>query len=279
MTGNGGTRDGTVAGDNGAGPLRYWPRRHYGRAVFWLCLGSVALGALAGFAVWPGEPVATADEPVATADDPEMRPVPAIANRSAADDDGWAGFAVVPERPAPDFELTASSGSPWSLAEQRGTVTLLVFGYTRCPDVCPQTLAKLEKAFARMGDGSAGVQVALVTTDPEYDTPEILSAYAAGFDLPLVGLTGTPDDVRAAGALYAAQPQIVQTHVDDRDAHAADPSHSHDGNAPVADLSHADHSSRVWLIDASGQLRVTFMGPFTIDDVVRDVGRLQAERL
>jgi len=185
-----------------------------------------------------------------------------------ADGDGWAGFAVVPERPAPVFALTDQTGAAWSLSSARGRVAALFFGYTRCPDVCPQTMQRLQQAVAALGPAGDDVAVVLVTTDPDHDTPELMARYVGGFDPRFVGLTGTPDAIRAVAGLYNALPA---------------PEPAADGAAEAATGHGAPidptlHSSRLWLVDASGQLRVSFTGPYTPADVAHDLSLLLAER-
>jgi protein SCO1/2 len=81
-----------------------------------------------------------------------------------------------------DFQLTDHNGKPRTLADYRGKVVVMFFGYTQCPDVCPTTLAELAEAMKRLGPDADRVQVLFVTIDPERDTPELLSKYAPAFD-------------------------------------------------------------------------------------------------
>ncbi|WP_231486495.1 SCO family protein [Candidatus Blastococcus massiliensis] len=111
-------------------------------------------------------------------------------------DQVYAGFDLAePYRKAP-FTLTDTTGAPYDFkAETAGRPTLLFFGYTTCPDVCPNTMADVATAL-RMVDPAIAeqVQVVFVTTDPATDTPEVLGEYLARFDSglprPFVGLTG-----------------------------------------------------------------------------------------
>lgn len=217
-----------------------------------------------------------------------MRAVPAApaAMRAAPaapdvhDRGGWSGFPVRPERPAPNIALTDQAGRPWTLQAGRGKVVVLFFGYTRCPDVCPQTMARLKQAVDSLGEAGDDVLVSLVTTDPSHDTPAVLGAYVGAYDRRFFGLTGTTDEVMAAARPYGAQPEGDADHgapssdAADHDATGHDPA-SHAAARPVDPTV---HSSRVWLIDAAGQLRVSFMGPFTPAEVAHDLAALLAER-
>jgi protein SCO1/2 len=97
----------------------------------------------------------------------------------------------------PAFTLTGVDGMPFDFATQTGgKLTFLFFGYTNCPDICPIQMATLTAALADMPDVSA--QVVFVTTDPDRDDPERLRSWLSNFDRPIVGLTGTPEQVAAA---------------------------------------------------------------------------------
>lgn len=98
---------------------------------------------------------------------------------------------------APAAELTATDGSPYSLAKDRDDpLTLVFFAYTHCPDICPMVLGSLSSAMTRLDDGDRDrVGVVVVTTDPARDTPEVLRDYLDGFDPSWVGLTGDLDTI------------------------------------------------------------------------------------
>lgn len=89
-----------------------------------------------------------------------------------------------------DFRLTDADGRPRSLADFRGKVVVLVFGYTHCPDVCPTTLADFAAAVKRLGPEAQRVQVLFVTVDPRRDTPALLKQYVPAFDPSFIGLRG-----------------------------------------------------------------------------------------
>lgn len=84
---------------------------------------------------------------------------------------------------ADHFELPDTNGQIRTLADYRGKIVVLVFGYTHCPDVCPTTLAQLSQVLQQLGpDDAKRVQVLFVSLDPERDTPSILAQYAAAFN-------------------------------------------------------------------------------------------------
>ncbi|HUP30002.1 MAG TPA: SCO family protein [Usitatibacter sp.] len=89
-----------------------------------------------------------------------------------------------------ELRLNDHDGKPRALADFRGKVVVVFFGYTHCPDVCPTTLADLSGAMKRLGAEAARVQVLLVTVDPKRDTPELLKQYVTAFDPSFIGLRG-----------------------------------------------------------------------------------------
>jgi protein SCO1/2 len=104
--------------------------------------------------------------------------------------------------PKPDFVLTATDETPFDFRrETEGTVTLLFFGFTNCPDVCPVHMANLGAVLRKsLPEVARRVRVVFVTTDPEHDTPARLRAWLDRFSPGFVGLTGPIDSVNAIQA-------------------------------------------------------------------------------
>ena len=100
------------------------------------------------------------------------------------------------------FTLTDPQGRRRSLADFRGRIVLLYFGYTFCPDVCPTDLAAIARLLGLLGADAAQVQPIFVTLDPERDTAEVLRDYAAAFDLRILALRGSEDEVRRVASAY-----------------------------------------------------------------------------
>lgn len=94
------------------------------------------------------------------------------------------------QHPQADFHLFDTNGKSHSLADYRGKVVVLFFGYTHCPEVCPTTLADLAQVMRVLGPDAKKIQVLFITLDPERDTAEILSKYIPSFDPAFVGLWG-----------------------------------------------------------------------------------------
>jgi len=91
---------------------------------------------------------------------------------------------------ARDFSLTDHTGKLRTLADFRGKVVLVFFGFTRCPDVCPTILAEFKLVLEQLGEDAGRVQVLFVTVDPERDTQQILAQYVPAFDRSFLGLYG-----------------------------------------------------------------------------------------
>jgi protein SCO1 len=105
---------------------------------------------------------------------------------------GWFGGGplLAPQLGGP-FSLTDQNGKTRTGANFRGKLMLIYFGYTDCPDTCPETLTAITKALDDLGPSAAAVVPIFITVDPARDTPEQMKAYAANFSPRLVALTGT----------------------------------------------------------------------------------------
>lgn len=113
------------------------------------------------------------------------------------------------QHPQADFQLLDSGGKSHRLADYRGKVVVVFFGYTHCPEVCPTTLADLAQAMRLLGQDAVKVQVLFVTLDPERDTPEVLSKFIPAFDHTFIGLYGdaqaTSQAAKSFGVNYQKQ--------------------------------------------------------------------------
>ena len=104
------------------------------------------------------------------------------------------------------FQLMNQDGQAVDQTLLNGKWTLVFFGFTYCPDYCPTTLGMLEATKAALGDRADDVQIVFISVDPERDTPQALKDYLSsdGFPEGVIGLTGTPEQVRAAADAYRA---------------------------------------------------------------------------
>jgi protein SCO1/2 len=109
------------------------------------------------------------------------------------------------------FQLVNQDGQAVDQTLLNGQWSLVFFGFTYCPDYCPTTLAMLEATRAALGDRADDVQIVFISLDPERDTPQALKDYLSsdGFPEGVIGLTGTPAQVRAAADAYRAVYQKV----------------------------------------------------------------------
>jgi len=89
-----------------------------------------------------------------------------------------------------DFRLTDHKGQVRTLADFRGKVVVMFFGYTQCPDVCPSTMMEMTAVMQQLGADAQRVQLLFVTVDPERDTPELLANYVPAFNPSFIGLFG-----------------------------------------------------------------------------------------
>lgn len=120
--------------------------------------------------------------------------------------------AKLPNPLRPQFQLRDTEGRTFDFAtESKGSVTLLFFGYTRCPDVCPVHLANIAGALKKLPYRIASqVQVVFVTTDPDRDTPELIREWLDQFDTEFIGLTGTAEEIAAAGRQVKIAPAVKE---------------------------------------------------------------------
>lgn len=140
--------------------------------------------------------------------------------------------AVQPAGLGGSFSLIDHDGKAVSDRDYQGQLVLLVFGYTFCPDVCPTTLQRVAEALDLLDVRAERVQPLFVSIDPERDSPDALAAYVAAFHPKLVGLTGSPEQLRQITASY-------------RVYHA---------KAGSGDDYLIDHSAYIYLIGADGDL-------------------------
>jgi protein SCO1/2 len=135
-----------------------------------------------------------------------------------------------------ELALTGHDGKARMLADFRGKVVVLFFGFTHCPDICPTTLADMAAVLKKLGPDAARVQVLFVTVDPERDTPEVLAKYVPAFDPGFLGLSGD-----AAATQRAAKEFKIFYE-------------KRAGSTPSAYT--VDHSGQSYVIDPQGRLRL-----------------------
>jgi protein SCO1/2 len=132
------------------------------------------------------------------------------------------------------------------LQAQRGKVVLLYFGYVKCPDECPLTMAHIQLALEGLGDSAKNVQVGMISTDPVRDTPDALKNFVERFNPSFLGLTGTLDDLKRVWHDYGV----------------------------TVEQGGETHSTFLYVIDPSGNVRETFLPDAESSDISADVSLL-----
>jgi protein SCO1/2 len=154
-------------------------------------------------------------------------------------------------RPIPELELVDQDGRPLDRSGLAGRWTLIFFGFTNCPDVCPTTLATLKRARDELADLSPDLRpdVLLISVDPERDTPDRLGAYVRFFDTSFRGATGSPDAIGAFTRAFAVPYAKVAL---DGDSYTVDHGSAVfvlDPGAAIVAHSSAPHDARVLAAD------------------------------
>lgn len=129
----------------------------------------------------------------------------------------YRGVVLLPPLPRPAFTLTDTAGQLYVFdQETRGQLTLLFFGYTNCPDVCPTTMSNIATSLKALPQADRErVKVVFVTTDPKRDQPTVLRAWLDHFDSAFIGLTGDQANINAIMASLRL-PEPVQNEVTDQ---------------------------------------------------------------
>jgi len=171
---------------------------------------------------------------------PKSKPMPAFAT-------------VLPEPlPLPEFSLLDQDGEPFGRDSLKGQWSILFFGFTHCPDICPATLQQLSLARAKVAEraGQAFPRIILISVDPERDTPSVLRDYIAHFGSGVAGVTGNIDELKklttGLGIFFAT-------------------SAASNGGYSV------DHSAVVLLINPAGEFHALFSAPHNVDQFVTDI--------
>jgi len=170
-----------------------------------------------------------------------------------AGDIKFKGSDIAGTKLGQNWTLVGMDGKTYTPSSFQGKVTLVFFGFTQCPDVCPTALAELSQVMKLLGDRASQVQVMMISVDPERDTPEVLRAYISGFDPQFLGLTGSAEQIKAAAGSFKAYYAKV----------------------PGAKGSYSmDHSSSFYLLDKKGEARVMLSSTVGAAAVAHDIEAL-----
>jgi protein SCO1/2 len=155
---------------------------------------------------------------------------------------------------ARELALTDHTGVRRTLADYRGKVVVVFFGYAQCPDVCPTTLADMAQVKRKLGADGERLQVLFVTVDPERDTPQVLAQYVPAFDPSFVGLHGTAEEIAKAAKEFKVFYQKVP------------------GKSATSYT--IDHTAGSYVFDKEGRIRLFVKHGQDPDSIAADLKRL-----
>jgi protein SCO1/2 len=168
----------------------------------------------------------------------------------------FRGSLIDPPVRAADFVLTAQDDHPFRLSDQAGQVVVIFFGYTSCPDVCPTTMMDFKRIRAQLESDAERVRFVFITVDPERDTVEKQKTYISAFDPSFIGLTGTMTELENVWKNYGVFRYK---------------------RAGTSDNYLMDHTARIYVVDARGNLRVTFAPGMSVAQMAADIQHLVGE--
>jgi protein SCO1 len=157
------------------------------------------------------------------------------------------------------FALTDHNGARRTLADFKGKVTTVFFGFTHCPDVCPTTLADMKAVLGALGPAAKDVRVLFITVDPERDTADLLKRYVSAFDAEFVGLFGTAEETVAVAKDFKVFFQKVPSRTDPKQYSI-------------------DHTAGTYVFDRAGQIRLFVRPGQGIDSLINDIKLLLNEK-
>ena len=151
------------------------------------------------------------------------------------------------------FTLISQDGRPLTDADFRGKYTLVFFGFTNCPDVCPLTLNNISRAMVLLGADANKIQPLFISVDPLRDTPNVLRKYLKHFDHRIIGLTGTTKQVTAVQRAYRIFAQRRNAVGEDSDDYLI------------------DHTSISYMMGPSGEFKTFFSNGSTPEEFVTKI--------
>ncbi len=164
------------------------------------------------------------------------------------------GLVLDPPQDVPAVRLQGSDGQLHSVTDFRGKVTVVFFGYTHCPDVCPMTASTITRARALLGNQADRVQFVFVSVDPERDTPERLANYLATYDPSYLGLTGDEAAIQELATAFGVHYAKIES------------------TSALGYL--VEHTASTFVLDREGKLRVVLPFGLTPEQVASDLRAL-----
>jgi protein SCO1 len=153
---------------------------------------------------------------------------------------------------ASGFALTGTDGKPRQLADFKGKLVTLFFGFLNCPDFCPSHLARQVEVLKLLGPQASNVQTVFISVDPERDTPANIDKYLAAFHPSFIGLTGTQEQLKATAREFKAFFEKVELK----------------GSASTYAV---DHTTNTTVFDSAGRVRLMMRHELTAADVAHDL--------
>jgi len=155
-----------------------------------------------------------------------------------------------------DFSLVDHTGKLVTDEDYRGKWLLVFFGFTNCPDVCPTALNEIAEVMERLGKNAEKVQPLFITVDPERDTPDRMAEFVAAFDPRIIGLTGTPDQIKASTKSFKVY-------------------YGKEVQKGAPDGYTMEHTASLYLIDPKGRFTRPYSYNATVDEISADLrGRM-----
>ena len=149
------------------------------------------------------------------------------------------------------FDLIDADGAAYTFQDIQGKPSIVYFGFTHCPDICPTILFQMSEVLRRLGPDAANVNALFITVDPDRDTPTQMKTYLSVFDPHLRGLTGDEAHLAIAWDAFGVEAEIVPT---------------------TSDNYNMDHTSKVFVLDKAGRFSTTLdmnMPPDTAVAILR----------
>ncbi len=153
------------------------------------------------------------------------------------------------------FQLVDADGTPFTFKDLQGKPSLVYFGFTHCPDICPTTLFLMSQVLERLGPDADRINALFITVDPDRDTPDQMKSYLAASDPHLRGLTGDRAHLAVAWDIYGVEATVVPT---------------------TSSNYNMNHTSDVFVLDRSGRFRSSFDMNASPEQAVADIQGLLA---
>ncbi len=154
-----------------------------------------------------------------------------------------------------DFTLQNGEGKSVHARDFRGRYMLVYFGFTHCPDICPTTLLVMKNALEKLGSKREKISPIFISLDPERDTTEVMKQYVSNFDSALVGLTGTPQQIKQAAEAY----RVYYSKVTQEDSSSS---------------YLIDHSGFIYLMDTKGRYLAHFSHTIPETELASKIGQM-----